>query len=359
MQLLLPTERNVGNPTLGARWEASMQVAEQTPEVRDTAVAVISALGFCRIYGITLPLDLKTPLTSPLPVELLAPAIAGMLHMLESATDDARTLPARFDNSEPLEDRSHCTSILHSLMELWAMYIVVDDEYQHNLNEGSDNFFNALMHQLLAAFSSLDAEVQRDEQKHLLSIATELPLLDNWRKMLAEPYCEHLPWWLDGTLEEAAVEVRRSVLSVGILDDPENAKYLVRDISTSHTAFSYAVDVEFAMAAAEGLSLAPEVGSEISQVANYLMENFIEILRHGNSKVWFELNPKGDVVGHTFAEEESHGFARKSGPHVIPVFFDLKNLLQSDFDRMNDWLLKDVKIGLETAKAVLAKFRSK
>ncbi len=211
IQLLLPAERNVGNSLLAARSEASLRVAEQTPEVCDTAVAVVSALGFCRIYGISVPLDLKTRLSSPLPSELLTPAIYGMLRLLESSTDDARALPSRFDNSEPLEDRSHCTSILHSLMELWAMYIVVDDEYQYSLGKSNDPSFGAWMHRLLDAFSALDTEVQRDEQIRLLSVATELPLLENWRKMLTQPYREHLPWWLDGTLEEAAEEVRQYI----------------------------------------------------------------------------------------------------------------------------------------------------
>lgn len=283
MQLLLPTERNVGNPTLGARWEASMQVAEQTPEVRDTAVAVISALGFCRIYGITLPLDLKTLLTSPLPVELLAPAIAGMLHMLESATDDARTLPARFDNSEPLEDRSHCTSILHSLMELWAMYIVVDDEYQHRLGQGrsNDSSFVAWMHRLLDAFSALDAEVQRDEQMRLLSVATELPLLDNWRKMLAQPFREHLPWWLDGALEEAATQVRRDIICESIFGGTEPAGVspaLAHAVSPRSNSDAFAAVENFVLAAAPS-GLLGEVTNIVVKAASGLSLDPLGVLR--------------------------------------------------------------------------------
>jgi len=221
IQLILPNKSNVGKLLLAARWEASLRVAEQTPEVCDIAVAVISSLGFCRIYGISVPPDLKKQLKSPLPIELLAPAIFKMLRLLELSTEDARSLPSRFDNSEAFEDLSHCTSILHSLMELWAMYIIIDDEYRLSLKENTDVFFEERMHRLLDAFTVLDAEVQGEEQLHILSIVTELPLLDNWRKMLAKPYRKHLPWWLDGTLEEAATQVRRSIMNEDIFGEIE------------------------------------------------------------------------------------------------------------------------------------------
>jgi hypothetical protein len=201
-----------------SRWEMSAQLAQQLPEMRADALTVISTLGFCRLYGISLPSDLKTRLPTPLPVELLVPGIIEALRILEAATEDSRAIPDRFDNSESLEDRSHCTSLLHLLMELWAIFIVVDEEYQYGLRDQQSfsSPFSTWMRRLLDAYSALDGELQRDEQLRLLSVATELPLLENWRKMLAEPYRDPLPWWLDGTLEEAAARIEERVVNTDL-----------------------------------------------------------------------------------------------------------------------------------------------
>lgn len=152
--------------------------------------------------------------------------------MLDLAIDDSRALPDRFDGSEPVEDVSHCTSLLHLLMELWAIFIVVDDEYQ---NEPFDlkcfpSPFGALVRRLLDRFSALDGELQREEQLCLLSVATELPLLENWRQMLVEPYRDPLPWWLDGTLEEAAMRVKERVVNFDVSDKSPSA--LRRDLKS-------------------------------------------------------------------------------------------------------------------------------
>lgn len=201
------------------RWEMSVKDAEQSDDVVEAAVTIVSSLGFCKIFGITVPSEVGTKLPSPLPIEMLAPAISGMLKLLKATTECAQNLPVQFDNSEPLEDQTHCTNILHSLMKLWAMFIVIDDEYQQNLCKRNDQNFHFWMDKLLNAFSELDNVVQREEQVYLLSIATELPLLNNWRSMLVEPYREVLPWWLDGTLEEAANQVRHRILTEELLGD--------------------------------------------------------------------------------------------------------------------------------------------
>lgn len=281
IQLILPNKRNVDKSLLAERWEASLRIAKQTPEVCDIAVAVISSFGFCRIYGISVPPDLKKRLKSPLPIELLAPAISGMLRLLELSTEDARSLPSRFDNSEAFEDLSHCTSILHSLMELWAMYIIIDDEYRLSLKENTDVYFEEKMHRLLDAFTVLDAEVQSEEQLQILSIVTELPLLDNWRKMLAKPYRKHLPWWLDGTLEEAATQVRRSIMNENIFGGIE-PKVLSFDsalpISVQSNFEAFAPVENFVLAAAPS-GLLEEVTNVVANAASGLRIDPLGVLQ--------------------------------------------------------------------------------
>ena len=198
------------------RWEMSEQLAITLPDWRIKAKSVVSALGYCRLFAIDLPEEIGTKLRSPLPAELLVPAIEETLLMLATATDDARSLPMRFDNAVPPNDQPLCISLLQSLMELWAIFIVVDDEYQLHLNAQQNLAFpfHAWMRRLLDAFAALDDVTQQEEQVFLLSVATELPLLENWRTTLAEPYRDPLPWWLDGTLEEAAAQVEYEVLNV-------------------------------------------------------------------------------------------------------------------------------------------------
>lgn len=179
-----------------------------------SAFDIVSALGFCRLYGITLPPDIGEKLNTPLPPQLVASAEDALLQSLVTLTEEARTLPERFDGAESIEARSYSTSLLHQLMEAWAAFIVIDDEYQHQLCQRDCKepvYLSAPMRRLLDAFAGLDNQLQQEEQLKLLSIATELSLLENWRKMLAEPYRDPLPWWLDDTLEVVAKEVRRFV----------------------------------------------------------------------------------------------------------------------------------------------------
>jgi hypothetical protein len=64
---------------------------------------------------------------------------------------------------------------------------------------------------ILDAFRSLDSTLQSEEHLRLLSVAVELPLLENWRLMLADPFREALPWWLDGRLETAARAIEEEI----------------------------------------------------------------------------------------------------------------------------------------------------
>ena len=57
----------------------------------------------------------------------------------------------------------------------------------------------------------LNSILQQEEHVHLLSVTAGLPLLENWRLMLVEPFREHLPWWLDGRLEHTAAAIEREI----------------------------------------------------------------------------------------------------------------------------------------------------
>jgi hypothetical protein len=162
--------------------------------------------GYCRLYGIAVPQDLQRRLTMHLLLFLAVPASVELLRILKHTATCAEELPAKFDKAEPFEDISHCTSILHLLMETWATAISFEESFRFYVERTGD-IDSKLGHQydkILDAFRSLDSTLQDEEKLGLLSVATELPLLENWRLMLAEPFREVLPWWLDGRLEAAA-----------------------------------------------------------------------------------------------------------------------------------------------------------
>lgn len=208
-----------------AQWQTVSQLVEADLGLQAAANRIVSSLGFCRLYGIALPTELQAKLSSPLPVALLIAAVVNLLRIIRETTADAKALPTRFDAVEPLEDRDHCASILFLLMEVWAMYIVIDDEYQLELDRREiagtafvdpqfvDSPFGVRMQRMVKALLALDAATQADEQIKLLSTVTELSLLENWRQMLVEPYRDPLPWFLDGTLETAAKQVLNEVLT--------------------------------------------------------------------------------------------------------------------------------------------------
>ncbi|HUY34245.1 MAG TPA: hypothetical protein VMV69_15975 [Pirellulales bacterium] len=187
---------------------------QQAAELGSAAYLVVMNLGSCRLYGIDVPADLATQIGQALPPDIVVTAAQVLASVLTTAAEDAKSLPARFDDAEAIEDQSVCTDFLHQLMEFWAVFVVIDDEYQSRLCKGTPvGELSAAMDRVLEGFQALDDLLQQDERLLLLSVATELPLLENWRGMLAAPFNESPPWWLDGTLEAVAQATSREILS--------------------------------------------------------------------------------------------------------------------------------------------------
>jgi hypothetical protein len=197
--------------------EAWQSLRPESVDGRDTAGSywLVSSLGLCQIYDVPLPADITSVLPSPLPVEIVVSAFDGLVHALEHLALEARELPDKFDDAQPVEDVALCTSILHQLMQTWAAFLAVNQNYQEYLDAGgpSSGEYGKLMNRVLACFDEVDKITQSEEQVRLLSIATELPLLENWRGMLQGSFKETRPWWLDGTLERLALaaETRNSL----------------------------------------------------------------------------------------------------------------------------------------------------
>lgn len=186
-------------------WELLKQVS-RSEGLSQAAYSVLRYLGYCRLYGVSLPEDVDRRITGALLLYLSVPASMELIRRIKIGISLARELPERFDEAEPFEDMSFCTSVLHLLMQFWATTLALEEGYRFYLAKTND-IESKLGHQIdhvLVTISSLDSILQQEEHIRLLSVATSLPLLENWRLMLAEPFKGYLPWWLDGCLEEAA-----------------------------------------------------------------------------------------------------------------------------------------------------------
>lgn len=212
---VVPVVRELFATKPARHWPSKEEVFVSYPELQALANKLVSALGYCRIYGIQLPKEVDQLLTGQWPRELIVAAVEELKRILKVATEHASSLPRDFDEAEPLEDRDYCMSVLHLAMETWAMFVAIDEQYQLHLDRGDglDMTFSRIFNELQDALDSFDTQVQKEEQMKLLSIATELPLLENWRSMLAEPFRTRLPWWLDGELEAKAEQVRQEIES--------------------------------------------------------------------------------------------------------------------------------------------------
>ena len=471
-----------GDAPSSERWQAAVRLAISDRDLRAESVTFVAALGFCRLFGTELPDKLQSRLESPLPPELLACASLGLLDLIEAAQEEAHTLPERFDQAEPLEDRSLCTSVLHLLMETWASFLIIDTEYQLYLEtvHSLDTPFGNLMQHVLDAFDRLDETVQREEQIALLSIATELPLLENWRSMLVPPYRDPPPWWLDGTLESAAEATRQFIADARLcrlpmkVERPQLTTFLARrnaEIDEQATKMALAasagevsgpaaqellqttfaitdeheVSVRLELQPAQNdkrklamalvgpssatrkyasvqlglrdgkrfqaqfnlgyarlllskedvgrieslivvdasgvrriIELGMHAGSEVLRLPqsdnkdhamattdgssapigpteterrtiSYLTDNLLEILRHGTSSVWFERDVEGALASHTYDERIAEDYSNSSGRLVVPLLYDLENLIAPDGQRLLAWLTS--KLGLRQAAA--------
>ncbi len=103
-----------------------------------------------------------------------------------------------------IEAREESLSLLESRMDAWAVFVALDeaqlDALTHTLPGRAE--LSAECRQAQDALAQTDAALR--EQADFLSVAAGTQLLDNWRRLLVEPYRLSSPWWLDGSLERVA-----------------------------------------------------------------------------------------------------------------------------------------------------------
>lgn len=201
-------------------------------EAKQAAARLAVALGYCRLFGIDPGEDDGT-----LPVPEARGAIESLLQQIHELREQVRTLPERWDDAaDGFEAESMCADILEQRMDLWAAMVALgeaslsalidEDPGAEELSEGLERLMNAIF--------DLDDEIKQQEVLLLLSTLTETELLENWRRNLVEPYASILPYWLDGTLEDAAEylkhEFEATVPRFGIVKPEVRASQGIREV---------------------------------------------------------------------------------------------------------------------------------
>ncbi|MCL6502310.1 MAG: hypothetical protein K6T86_06455 [Pirellulales bacterium] len=195
-----------------SQWEGSTPPSAEVPLA---AYQVAVALGRCRLFGVD-----PGELDGTLPPDMaLAAACQLACYLSEWTHVDVPTLPQRWeDAADPAEAEEMCLELLEARMEAWAAFVAIDEAYAATLVAGDapphPETAARLAHELDGLPARLDAfDHALAEQIPLLATAADTQLLNNWRALLAPPYRELLPWWLDGTLERAAQQAYQQMLA--------------------------------------------------------------------------------------------------------------------------------------------------
>jgi len=91
---------------------------------------------------------------------------------------------------------------------LWGITVAIQQGLNRDKEELTDDLAHEasrsgeiLLAELRVALDEIDSLCNEPDRLALLSVVAHLPLLDNYRSWLAEPFrSEKLPWWLDETL---------------------------------------------------------------------------------------------------------------------------------------------------------------
>ncbi len=180
---------------------ADPDVRASGPAGERAAYHLAVALGRCQLFGVPPGDDLDGVLPSPLAVA----AATELARLLDGWAAEAQRLGERWDAArDPAEADDLCAGLLGARMDAWAASLVLDEAYHDCAAEDAAQAreVGAALDRAYAALDRFDEALER--QTEVLATITGTRLLDNWRALLAPAFAEDLPWWLDGSLEEAA-----------------------------------------------------------------------------------------------------------------------------------------------------------
>jgi hypothetical protein len=156
------------------------------------------ALGRCRLLG-TAAADLAELRLSPSFGISAAEELAGKLAQWAR---QAKSLPADVRGATGPRASDLCMGLLEARLEAWAAYLAIDESYSAAVDrtDALAERFSLAIDAALDGLAAFDDSIQWAEP--LLASVVTGPgscLLSNWKKLLADPYRQSLPWWLNCT----------------------------------------------------------------------------------------------------------------------------------------------------------------
>jgi hypothetical protein len=188
------------------------------PAAAPAAYELALALGRCRLLNAEpacAKLSASSDFTLAPPVALAA--ARELSGRLERWGQRAEGLLDQLDGATPVRAADLCLGLLEARIEAWAAYVAIDEAYSAAVeraggldpdSDGSPAGFSGEIDALLDRMQAFDDALQ--EAEPLLATAAAAPgsrLLENWNALLAAPYRQSPPWWLEVALPHAALDV--------------------------------------------------------------------------------------------------------------------------------------------------------
>jgi hypothetical protein len=255
--------------------EALEHPAKQAPAIPGAckaALQVAFALGYCRLYGVAIEEDLDGVLpaqTALAAATALHQRLAEMARLVGEGDEPERER----EGSAVLltEDEEFFLDLLEGRMDAWAAFTAIEEALQDCLAAPAaeadplEDQLDKAVDLLVEAAADLDERMCRQVKR--LAVAADTNLLDNWRALLAEPWREPWPWWLDGTLEAA----HKANLEEAFATMPDPAEWR-RRVGRVKARRGYPRSVyprieRPELAAAEGAAEAPRLGRSLRWIS--------------------------------------------------------------------------------------------
>lgn len=186
--------------SLGKELERLQAAAGSTINDKARARDLLVAYGRCVVHDV--PVVRPAALTSDAAIL----GASDLTREIERATSDIGASMDRWrDADDQVEGDAIVAGLLKLRMDAWCGAEALERLAEEAGRDAGSRLRNAVkpLHEAARAYSQL-----LDDNVDILSTAVGTPLLREWRAMLPARH-DPLPWWLDGTLEEAAIKLGR------------------------------------------------------------------------------------------------------------------------------------------------------
>ncbi|HBO44521.1 MAG TPA: hypothetical protein DD670_11420, partial [Planctomycetaceae bacterium] len=184
------------------------KTGERSAEAACAAFCLARALGYCRLFGVE-----AGELDGILPANEAIAAAEELRRFLDLCIEDAKQLPGRWDEAPAQVEEALCADLLEARMDVWAVGVALGESLEDcvvSVEPEAEELGNAV-EQTLVLRDTFDEILRLPEQMVLLSVLVTIPLLENWRAILAPEFQDCIPWWLDGTLEGIEENINRKL----------------------------------------------------------------------------------------------------------------------------------------------------